>query len=46
VEFVTCLKNLNTITGVKVAKKLPEELGGDVTCNSIAFKVENKESHH
>lgn len=45
VRFVNSIKNANEITGVKIAKKLPAELNGNVTYNAVAFKVDNKESY-
>jgi hypothetical protein len=45
VQFVNSIKNANEITGVKIAKKLPAELNGNVTYNAVAFMVDNKESY-
>lgn len=45
VEFVKSITNPNEITGVKVAKKLSDDLDANVTYNAIAFKIENKEDY-
>ncbi len=46
IEFVKAIKNPSDITGVKISKKLPEELNVNVTYSSTAFKIENKESYN
>lgn len=46
VEAVQVLNNPSEITGIKVMKKLPQELDANVTYNAIAFKIDNKENYN
>ncbi|QQR77129.1 MAG: hypothetical protein IPJ67_03155 [Candidatus Moraniibacteriota bacterium] len=46
VEFVKAIKNPSDITGVKVSKRLPQELNGNVTYSTNAFKIDNKEDYN
>lgn len=45
IEFVKNIIDPNKITGVKVSKKLPEEMDASVTFSTNAFKIENKEDY-
>lgn len=44
-ELVKNILDPNKITGIKVSKKLPEELDANVTYSSNAFKIENNEDY-
>lgn len=46
IEFVKAIKNPSDITGVKISKKLPAELNGNVTYSTNAFRIENKEDYN
>lgn len=45
VEPVKNILDESKITGIKIMKKLPQELDANVTYNAIAFKIDNKEDY-
>jgi hypothetical protein len=45
IDYVEAIKNPSEITGIKISKKLSQELSGNVTYNAVAFKIENQEDY-